>query len=326
MKKEFIAIAGAHGTGKTTLTQQLQQSLHPAPYGFSQVKLISDVARECPYSIGAKSNYEAQNWIFEQQYLHETQTHGIVLADNCLLVHYAYYEYWVGKDEIKLRMALDAFREYDSILLLPLAPQLCKADDLRPGDLEFQNEMDIRIRRLVALSGRTVHILPDLSCGNRETLALEIINSRLEKKYLNQIPIVLGLIICEEYLLISRRVDDIVPLAHERWNVIERKIEFGEQPQDALQQECYKETGIQVNQMIPIPLPTLHVWENTSGRFQSIIFGYICYVNTPLTNKPSFLGQKISELKWVNIKDLSNYNFPPSVKPYLEYIQRRMSP
>ena len=77
MRNAIIVIIGSHGTGKTTLFQWLQEHLDLKSYGIAKLNLLPDIARECPYPVGATSTIESQEWIFNCQYQRESQASGI---------------------------------------------------------------------------------------------------------------------------------------------------------------------------------------------------------------------------------------------------------
>ncbi len=61
MKK--IGIFGAHGTGKTTLANDLANEYDP----WIQVTLIQEIARECPYPVNQEMTIQSQHWILLEQ-------------------------------------------------------------------------------------------------------------------------------------------------------------------------------------------------------------------------------------------------------------------
>lgn len=91
----IIAISGAHGVGKTTAVYELAAELKKKARG--EVGVITEVARECPYPVMAKTrgkaSLEAQMWIFTAQIQREMEARRLyphVISDRCLLDCIAY--------------------------------------------------------------------------------------------------------------------------------------------------------------------------------------------------------------------------------------------
>lgn len=92
---KIIAFSGAHGTGKTTATYEMATNLKKSQR--TEVGVILEIARQCPYPIVSKDNAictkEAQMWIFSAQMqaeLNATRRYGWVVSDRTVIDCIAY--------------------------------------------------------------------------------------------------------------------------------------------------------------------------------------------------------------------------------------------
>jgi 8-oxo-dGTP pyrophosphatase MutT (NUDIX family) len=322
MATEIITIIGAHGTGKTVLAEFLLNGLDPEKYGFAGVHLVPDVARSCPYPIGARSNSQAQDWIFQRQAEAEAEARDLVILDNCLLGQYAYFQHWVGNDDGKLMTARTMFSNYGVIFYLPSDPALLRDDSVRPLSATFQCSIDARMRELISEASRGVFLFPKVGEHDRNSSALREVTMYLDGKYVVQVPVVLAFVICGDSILLTERIDPHVPSAHHQWDVIAGRVEFGEMPLHAVRRECLEEVGLRLETVEEIPISSGHVWNTTDGRFQSILLPFLCRLSRPCPQLARCVDE-IGELRWVRVEDLGNYDLLPSLAPYLDYIRTK---
>ncbi len=139
-----IGIMGTHGTGKTTYAFQLAYILKKD--SGSDVCIIDEVARKCPYPINGNTTAIAQRWIFHMQFLHEIEAerlHDIVICDRTVLDNMAYakragFSFLV---DAYLPIAIDWMNTYDKIIFL--CPSFPLVDDgVRDIDPIFQEDID----------------------------------------------------------------------------------------------------------------------------------------------------------------------------------------
>lgn len=141
-----IAIAGSHGTGKSSLAKGLAEQL--------RINCICDIVREevAPkniFTINTETPFEGQIWLIARQWELEKTTKEPWVADKCL------FDYWVYagdhfKDHIK--KTIWAFNKqntnYDFIFYLPIEFPM-EIDGLRSEDEEFRKEIDERYKKLL---------------------------------------------------------------------------------------------------------------------------------------------------------------------------------
>ena len=148
MKKVIkITIIGSHGTGKTTFANALFEKYKQAKK--TQVELVGDYARMCPYPIGKKTTVKAQLWIFESYLAKELEKECDVIFDGSSLQTLAYYEYWFGKNTDLRKRAKSAVNLLTTVILLPVDVRLCQPDGVRPESTQFQNDIHSAIVKLL---------------------------------------------------------------------------------------------------------------------------------------------------------------------------------
>jgi predicted ATPase len=169
--KRLIAIIGAQGTGKTTLIDKVKNRMLSG--GNCKFLMVREVARQCPYSIGNKSDEKAQTWIFRTQCIVESFVRSLALPtllDRSVLDQYAYYRYWNGKNAVAEQEISSALMYYRAIFFLTPNPKYLVEDGVRPLDSNHQLEIDTLISENVANLVRGTPIFR-ISSDTESTLA-----------------------------------------------------------------------------------------------------------------------------------------------------------
>lgn len=138
-----IAIAGTHGTGKTTL------SYHIAAYykrKGKNVKIIQEVVRSCPFPINEKMTIEAAKWIYLEHSRKELEASKfqVIVGDRSILDSFIYAEYFGFHDEVLDRYRKSALLELDLYdrLIFVRPDMYLHNDGIRSVDKEFQTSID----------------------------------------------------------------------------------------------------------------------------------------------------------------------------------------
>ena len=153
-----IAIAGAHGVGKTTFAKALAKKL--------DFNYIHDIVREEAVKKGFVINEntppEVQTWLISRQWELERNTPQGWVADKSLLDYFVYGNIILKDQNVKnvVRDIVERNSRYDKVFYLPIEFPM-EADGIRSNDLEFQKEVDGRYKEClkefnieyVALSG-----------------------------------------------------------------------------------------------------------------------------------------------------------------------------
>jgi len=142
-----IAVIGSHGTGKTTLATALFAQYKRTKA--TQIELVADFARACPYPVGKATTVQAQLWIFESYIAKELRRECDMIFDGNSLQTLAYYEYWFGENaDLRQKVAIVA-DNFTTVVLLPVDNRLCQPDNVRPQGSQFQNDIHHAIVRLL---------------------------------------------------------------------------------------------------------------------------------------------------------------------------------
>ena len=156
-----VALCGAHGTGKTAAVRALAERLrreHPK----IKVATVTEVARDCPWSLNEKTVPEAQKWIFHRQIASELEAAAtgaeIILCDRSVLDNLAYaFVQWKeaeGKSPWNwppayLRLFTDWWEaSYDRLWFFQPGAQPLEGDGFRSVNPDFQARVQEQINWL----------------------------------------------------------------------------------------------------------------------------------------------------------------------------------
>ena len=164
-----IAVIGAHGVGKTTLSKLLSKNLN--------IPVINDVVVEAykkGFVINEQTPMETQFWLFSRQLEEEKNTPHFV-ADKCLMDYSVYADIIFDDERIKslLREMTKNNISYDHIFYLPVEFAI-EDDGVRSTNIEFQTAIDSRYRNLIDEWGIKYTVLTG-SIENRLAAVLNLI-------------------------------------------------------------------------------------------------------------------------------------------------------
>ena len=139
-----IAIVGAHGTGKSTLSYKL--AAHYKTQG-KNVKIVQEVARSCPFPINHGMTAEAALWIYHEhakKELEASSKHDVVIGDRSVYDSFIYAEYFELDNYMIAILDVIAFahmKDYDKVIFV--RPDLpLQTDGIRSDDEQFQIGVD----------------------------------------------------------------------------------------------------------------------------------------------------------------------------------------
>jgi nicotinamide riboside kinase len=166
-----IAIAGSHGTGKTTFAKSLAEKLN--------LKYIPDVVREeaAPkgFEINENTPSEVQLWLVMRQWELEKTTPESWIADKSLLDYLIYGEIVLKEENFKntIRDVVKRNAKYDFVFYFPIE-FLMEIDGLRSEDEEFRKKVDALYRTYLESMGIKYIVLSG-SVEERIKKALDVI-------------------------------------------------------------------------------------------------------------------------------------------------------
>lgn len=143
-----IAIDGIHGSGKTTLVNNIKNYLESIN---KNVYLVGEVARKYPYKLGT---IRAQRWIWEAHINEELKGYNsncdVILCDRTLLSNLIYYKYIIKDQPINSDSVFDAFlnytrqwmKTYTHISILDMNSEFIVDDGFRITDIDKTIEIN----------------------------------------------------------------------------------------------------------------------------------------------------------------------------------------
>lgn len=140
--KKLIAVTGTHGAGKTTLTYLLAAFYKSKG---KNVKLIQEVARNCPFPMNENMTADTALWIYfehSKKELEALKDHEIVIADRTFFDSFIYAKYFNIKIDHKITQYSLGLYRYDEIFFVRPHGKIVD-DGFRSTDEIFQQSIDI---------------------------------------------------------------------------------------------------------------------------------------------------------------------------------------
>lgn len=143
-----IAVTGAHGTGKTTLSKLIAGKLK---YRF--IPEAAFQAYQAGFQLNEKTGIEAELWIACRQIELEMAAGENWVSDRCLVDTLAYIHHFSRGDNAMLnvasRIALPRIKLYDLVLYLPSGEFPIEDDGFRSTDQDFQAQADRMVQAVL---------------------------------------------------------------------------------------------------------------------------------------------------------------------------------
>lgn len=123
-----------------------------------------------------------------------------------------------------------------------------------------------------------------------------------------------------ERLLLIRRYEPGSSELHNRWELPGGKVEFGEDPVDAVQREIVEETGVKVSVRRMLPHVLSFIRRSQQGRIHVLILCYLCDV-LRLPRTPHCPPKKISAIRWASGDHLDTLDLQKGTRLFLRFVR-----
>ena len=132
-----VVFCGAHGVGKSTLTNMLSQQLW--------LPILNDIvvdAHRLGFIINENTPMETQMWLTGKQ-LEQEKTHTDFIGDKCIFDYYVYAEALKMDSEMTSVIKKIALKTHDYDHIFFIKPEFPIVDDgLRSLNIDFQNAVN----------------------------------------------------------------------------------------------------------------------------------------------------------------------------------------
>lgn len=136
----------------------------------------------------------------------------------------------------------------------------------------------------------------------------------MDKK--RQITVVVGLIRNNDgRILLQKRIDPLIPDAHEKWEFPGGRIDFGESPTEALERECKEEIGCDITVLHLLPAVHSPIWTRTDNKSQQVFV--LCYEARIINGTPHALDKKVSKVGWFSKDEIKNMDTLIGIKDFI---------
>ncbi len=136
-----------------------------------------------------------------------------------------------------------------------------------------------------------------------------------------QITVVIALIQnAEGKILLQKRLDPLIPDAHEKWEFPGGRIDYGESPEDAIRRECREEIGCEIRIKKLMPLIQSTVWIRTDKKEQHVVI--ICYQAELISGDPQPSDIKVAKVGWISRIEISRLDTLKGINEYVELLDK----
>jgi 8-oxo-dGTP diphosphatase len=121
---------------------------------------------------------------------------------------------------------------------------------------------------------------------------------KTEQKVQKQLFVVVGCIIRDGTVLMTKRTEEECVDAHMKWELPGGKVDFGENPEEAIVREIFEETGLTVEVERLLPYVHVNYWDYDWGKQQTFI---VCYKCRYISGTESKEDHHIDSVEWIDL-------------------------
>ncbi|PIU22622.1 MAG: hypothetical protein COT14_00210 [Candidatus Diapherotrites archaeon CG08_land_8_20_14_0_20_30_16] len=152
-----IGLISTHGTGKTTLAYTIAGEFKKQGIKVKPIAEMATIAIERGFPINKGTTLEAQGWIFHTQSSLELEAemynYEVCICDRTVFDNFVYMINSLGEQKEYLEMVLGHMKlhPYNKLYLIPITndEKELQEDGVRDTDLNFQRQIDIKLRNLL---------------------------------------------------------------------------------------------------------------------------------------------------------------------------------
>lgn len=130
-----------------------------------------------------------------------------------------------------------------------------------------------------------------------------------------QITVFVGIVVYKGKLLMVQRYEPEMKEGHLKWEIPGGKVDFGEEPHEAIVREIMEETGVKIKVKRLLPEVFTQNWDYPWGVQQTLLFAYECEFVSQTVKKED---HHVEEVKWVKLTDVKKLDRLPGVDYFLE--------
>lgn len=122
----------------------------------------------------------------------------------------------------------------------------------------------------------------------------------------------------EGKILLQKRLDPLIPEAHEKWEFPGGRIEYGESPEETVVREFMEETGcvVKVKRLLPSVQST--IWFRSDSKEQQGII--ICYEVELVSGVPVARDKKVAEVAWFSKEEILSLDTLRGINKFIELV------
>ena len=138
-----------------------------------------------------------------------------------------------------------------------------------------------------------------------------------------QIPIVVAVVRDKHgNLLLAKRRDRKFDKANGLWELPGGHIKFKEDASTTAIRECREETGIKIKVMRLLPKIYNNFWtDKKNQKYHTVLISYECLATGGKLHDKKH-DYKISELRWIKLKDLRKYKLLPKTREIVSLLKK----
>lgn len=127
-----------------------------------------------------------------------------------------------------------------------------------------------------------------------------------------------GIVLHDNKLLMTKRHEPEAKGAHSKWEMPGGKVDFGEEPHEAIVREIMEETGVKIQVKRLLPVVFTQYWDYPWGVQQTLLFAYECEFISEGKRKKD---HRVLSVEWVELEEIKKRERLPGVDYFLDRLR-----